>query len=123
MVDDLNPNMGGDFLAIEIQQALSQMALLTAPGPDGMSSVFYKSFWHIVGEDVNAVILRALNSSIVLDSINTTLFSLIPKIKNPKKFSDFRPISLCNVIYKLIAVFDQIYSRFTKCFPFGKTYY
>lgn len=98
MVDDLNPNMGEDFLAIEVQQACSQMATLTAPRPDGMSSIFYKSFWHIVGEDVTTVVLQALNSGILLKSINTTFISLIPKIKNPKKVSDFRPISLCNVI-------------------------
>lgn len=98
VVDDLNPNMGEDFLAIEVQQACSQMATLTAPRPDGMSSIFYKSFWHIVGEDVTTVVLQALNSGILLKSINTTFISLIPKIKNPKKVSDFRPISLCNVI-------------------------
>ena len=102
VVDDFNPNMGGDFLAIEVQQAFSQMATLTTPGPDGMSLVFYKSFWHIVRKDVTAVVLWALNSGIVPESINTTFISLIPKIKNPKKVSDFRPISLCNMIYKLI---------------------
>ena len=79
------------------------MAPLTAPGPDGMSPIFYKSFWHIIGEDVFAVALRALNSGIVPESINTTFITPIPKIKNPRKVSDFRPISLCNVFYKLIA--------------------
>ena len=47
--------------------------------------------------------LQALNSRIVPESLNSTFISLIPKVKNPKKVSEFRPISLCNVVYKLIA--------------------
>ena len=47
--------------------------------------------------------LQALNSGIVPESLNSTFISLIPKVKNPKKVSEFRPISLCNVVYKLIA--------------------
>lgn len=95
-VDDLNGPIVGDFQASEVKHALNQMAPLTAPGPDGMSPI-------IVGDDVTAMVLQALNWGIVLESINTTFIILIPKIKNPKKFFDFRPISLCNVIYKLIA--------------------
>ena len=79
------------------------MALLIAPSPDGMSHIFYKTFWNIVGEDVIVVVLNALNTGIIPESINATFICLIPKIKNPKKVSDFRSISLCNVIYKLIA--------------------
>ena len=79
------------------------MAPLTAPGSDGMSPIFYKSFWHIVGGDVTNAVLTALNSGFVPKSLNHTLIALIPKIKDPKKVSDFRPISLCNVVYKLIA--------------------
>ena len=49
------------------------------------------------------VVLSALNSGTIPDSINSTFIALIPKIKDPRKVSDFRPISLCNVVYKLIA--------------------
>ena len=100
---DLIEQLEGDFQACEVKEALNQMALLTALGPNGMSSIFYKSFWHIGGEDVSAVAFCALNSGIAPDSINTTFITLIPKIKNPRKVSDFRLISLCNVFYKLIA--------------------
>ena len=81
--------MGRDFHADKVGLALKQMAPLTAPGPDGMSPVFYKSFWHIVGEDVTAVVLKALNTGVVPKSLNSTFIALIPKIKHPKKASDF----------------------------------
>ena len=66
------------------------MAPTIAPGPDGMSPLFHKSFWHIVGDDVTSIVLNALNLGIVHESLNSTFISLIP-------------INLCNVIYKLIS--------------------
>jgi hypothetical protein len=35
--------------------------------------------------------------------LNRMNIALIPKIKNPVSITDFRPISLCNVIYKMIS--------------------
>ena len=111
--------LGRDFHADEVRIALKQMAPLTAPGPDGMSPVFYKSFWHIVKEDVTTVVLKALNTGVVLESLNSTFIALIPKIKYPKKASDFRPISLCNVVYKLISkvVVNRLKKNLAKAIP------
>ena len=60
-------------------------------------------FWHIVGDNVVSVVLEFLITSYLLPDLNHTYIVLIPKIKNPVKVSDYRPISLCNVIYKIIA--------------------
>ena len=103
ITDEMNNNLNKPYTAEEVLKALHHMAPLTAPGPDGMSLIFYKSFWHIVGKDVIEVVLIALNSGTIPDSINSTFIALIPKIKDPWKVSDFRFISLCNVVYKLIA--------------------
>ena len=53
--------------------------------------------------DVVGMVLNVLNSNIFMTNINKTFITLIPKTNNPAKMTDFRPISLSNVIYKLIS--------------------
>ena len=56
-----------------------------------------------MGESVINAVLDYFNSGVMDPAINHTHIVLIPKIKSPEKMSDFRPISLCNVIYKIIS--------------------
>ena len=74
-----------------------------SPGPDGMSPIFFKNYWDIVGVKVINCVLNALNSGIMPWGINDTYICLIPKVKSPQKITEFRPISLCNVIYKIMS--------------------
>ena len=113
--EEMNEVLTREFIADEIQHTLKQMAPTTALGPDGMSPIFYKTFWNIVGNDVTKTVLDALNSGYVHESLNATFIALIPKVKNPKKVSDFRPISLCNVVYKLIS--KVVVNRLKKILP------
>ncbi|WOH05102.1 hypothetical protein DCAR_0624515 [Daucus carota subsp. sativus] len=74
-----------------------------SPGPDGMNAMFYQQHWDIVGPLVSKAMLDSLNENVELESINSTLVTLIPKVKEPRVVGDFRPISLCNVLYKVIS--------------------
>ena len=57
----------------------------------------------MIGDHVIATMLDFLNSSNMNPNINYTHIVLIPKVKSPEKMSDYRLISLCNVIYKIIS--------------------
>ena len=102
MVTDLmNSELVKEFSELEVKEALNQMAPLKASGPDGMPPLFYQHFWSTMQHDVTLAILSWLNSGILPEPINHRLITLIPKIDNPELVSNFRPISLCNVLYKI----------------------
>ncbi|KAL0403557.1 UNVERIFIED_CONTAM: putative mitochondrial protein [Sesamum radiatum] len=89
------------FTEEEVSLALSQMAPLKAPRPDGMPPLFYQKYWPIVKTDVTATTLHLLNNHALPDNYNATTIVLIPKCTKPDHLSQFRPISLCNVLYKI----------------------
>lgn len=82
---------------------VKQLHPTKAPGPDGLSAVFFHTFWEIVGRDVTEFCLNVLNGDGRLEAVNETNITLIPKTDEPKNMTQFRPISLCNVIYKIVA--------------------
>ncbi|KAL0439674.1 UNVERIFIED_CONTAM: hypothetical protein Slati_2450400 [Sesamum latifolium] len=86
----------------EIKQAFFDIDETKAPGPDGYSSGFFRAAWSVVGREVTQAILEFFSTGRLLKQINATLISLIPKVSNPTVVGEFRPISCCNVLYKVI---------------------
>ena len=100
---DMNSKLTAPYKVEEVELAIKEMAPLKAPGPDGMPPIFYQTYWTEVGMDITQAVLSCLNSGSILKSINHTFITLIPKVKNPERVSEFRPISLCDVIYKVVS--------------------
>ena len=89
------------FQGSEVYSALKQMYPLKSPGLNGMPPLFFQHFWPSIGHLVTKTVLNFLNSSIAPPMFNDMHVVLIPKNKDPKNISDYRSISLCNVIFKL----------------------
>ena len=68
-----------------------------------MSPGFYQKHWDVVGLDVCEKVRSMLMSGHILRKINYTHVTLIPKVKEAKLMTQLRPISLCNVLYKIVA--------------------
>ncbi|XP_023907624.1 uncharacterized protein LOC112019319 [Quercus suber] len=66
-----------------------------------MPPLFYQHFWSLSSECVTKAILDFLNCGVIPPKFNETHIVLIPKVKNPTTVSQYRPISLSNVISRL----------------------
>lgn len=112
---DMNKELLKEFRSEEVWTTLNQMHPTKSPCPDGLSPIFYQKYWDIVGPSVSHCVLQALNSGIMLERINETYICLIPKTKNPQQVTEYHPISLCNVVYKLMA--KVLANRLKKVLP------
>ena len=100
---EMNQSLIKDFTKEEVLAALKQMHPTKAPSPDDMSAIFFQKYWDVVGNDVTSMVLNVLNCNKSIVEINKTYITLVPKTKSPTKMTEYRPISLCNVVYKLIS--------------------
>ncbi|CAA7042518.1 unnamed protein product [Microthlaspi erraticum] len=90
------------FAEEEIVAAVRNMGSYKAPGPDGYQPVFYQRCWDEVGESVKRFALEFFRTGRLPQDTNDALVVLIPKVSSPEKLQQLRPISLCNVLFKII---------------------
>nr|XP_043639249.1 uncharacterized protein LOC122610319 [Erigeron canadensis] len=102
LTQDQKLHMVREVFDEEVKNAIFSMGDDKAPGPDGYSVGFFKGAWSIVGNDVVRAVKIFFVSGKLLKEVNHKIISLLPKIKTPLRVNDFRPISLCNVVFKCI---------------------
>jgi hypothetical protein len=99
--DHMNEELCKPYSNEEIKDALFQMGPTKAPGPDGFPAMFYQVHWELMQDDVCNAVRSFLGGEDIPEGFCDSVIVLIPKVTNLKHLSKFRPISLCNVLYKI----------------------
>jgi len=87
----------------ELESTLKWFKKDKSPGPDGWTIEFYLAFYELLGQDLLKVVEECTLTRSLYNAINSTFIALIPKFDTSSSFDDYRPISLCNCLYKIIS--------------------
>lgn len=113
----------------EIEATLKIIGDQTALGVNGFGSKLFKQAWQIMRGDVIKVVMYFFKEGKLDKRFKRTLVTLIPKKENAKSIRDFRPISCCTIVYKIISkimsnrmgkVLNYIVSRNQTAFVHGQ---
>ena len=94
--------LSSDISSDEVKNALFAMKPLKSPGIDGLHAMFFQSQWNVVGPSLTKFVQDLWKGEPLDPFFNRTLISLVPKVPSASSLKDFRPISLCSIVYKLV---------------------
>ena len=69
----------------------------------GFPRDYSNAIWEVLKDNIIRAVREVFRTGIMPEGVNSISIVLIPKIANPSSLSHYRPISLCNVIYKVIS--------------------
>lgn len=87
----------------DIFQAFRSIDDLTASGVDGYGVQFFKATWCTTKTNVVQAIHDFFGKDKLYSVVNSSLVTLTPKYDSTTTIKDYKPISCCSIIYKIVA--------------------
>ena len=87
----------------ELWICLKSMRPYKAPGLDGIQLVFLQTQWSTIKSSFTKFAQDIFQGCHPIEHVNRTLITLIPKVLAPERISEFQPIGLYNVSYKILS--------------------
>lgn len=106
----------------EIREVVFKMPSNKSPGPYGYTTEFFKASWSIIGKDFTAAVQSFFSKGFLPKGLNSTILALIPKKENAQGIRDYRPISCCNVLYKVISkiIANRLKGTLPQCISYNQ---
>nr|XP_020149437.1 uncharacterized protein LOC109734646 [Aegilops tauschii subsp. strangulata] len=98
-----NVALTAPFSEDEVWAAIRGMNPSSAPGPDGLPVKFFQTFWNVIKPEIMAIFDEFYVGTIDLGRLNYGIISLIPKVPGASDIRQFRPITVINVIFRILA--------------------
>ena len=103
-LDEDNSFLGNPISTSECYNIIKTFCNDKSPGSDGLPIEFYKTFWNDIKDLLCSVYNSSLQNKILPLSMRTSIISLLPKKgRDPLYLKNWRPISLLNSDYKILA--------------------
>jgi hypothetical protein len=103
LTDEQREHLDRDLTFEELEKALGEANLKSAPGIDGYSTKFIKKFFYILGRPLFNCCKLCLDEESLIDLFSTAQIKLIPKKGDLSKIKNWRPISLLSNFYKILS--------------------
>ena len=87
----------------EVSEAMKQLPSGKAPGVDSIPAEFYQELWDNIDRDVFNFVTEAITQATLADELNISKITLLPKSEDRLRIKNYRPISLLNTLYKVVA--------------------
>ena len=100
----------------ELEAAMKGMSRNKTPGSDGFSVEFYQRFWNDIKHFFIHMVMESVQGNVLPKTLSEGILTLVPKANRPRsEIKSYRPITLLNVSYKIIAA--AVARRFKKVLP------
>ncbi|GKV37508.1 hypothetical protein SLEP1_g45534 [Rubroshorea leprosula] len=103
LADKDNDLLMAEFTEKDIQNAVWDCDSTKSPSPDGFNFRFIKTMWEEIKQDVIGFVQEFHEHGKLVRGSNSSFITLIPKVENPQRIEEYRPISLIGAMYKILA--------------------
>ena len=103
VTDEHNAELLKPLTPDEVTTTMKQLLAGKAPGVDSVPGEFYQELWEDIEFDVFNFVSETIQEAAIHEELNISKIALLPKSEDRQKIQNFRPISLLNTLYKVVA--------------------